>query len=122
MIKIYSPGDEVELALLKSMLEFNDIPFFVHNDHYGSLINGPRIGLLNKKTIFVSEDSAEKAQKIISEYLKKSQDHNKGNYKSNYSITDKIRVIIEALIFGWFMPGKRWRKQSKDNSVKDNNL
>ena len=121
MIKFYSPNDEVELALIKSILESNGVSFFVHNDHYGSLINGPRIGLLNAKTVFVSEDSAEKAQNIISEYLKNSQDHKEGEYKSNYSITDKIRVIFEALIFGWFMPGKRWRKQSKDNSIKDNN-
>ena len=118
MIKIYSPNNELELAIIKSMLESEEIPFFVHNDNYGSLITGPRIGLLNAKTIFVPENTAERARELISEYLKKTEGEagKGGGERSEYSIADKIRIVIESLIFGWFMPGKKWRKKPGDKT------
>ena len=118
MIKIYSPRNEVELAILKSILESEEVPFFVHNDNYGSLIIGPKIGLLNAKTIFVPENEGEKARELISEYLKNTAEETgqEGGERSTYSIGDKIRIVIESLIFGWFMPGKRWRKRPKNRS------
>ena len=116
MIKLHSPENEVELAIIKSILEAEEIPFFVHNDNYGSLITGPRIGLLNAKTIFVPENSGERARDLISEYLKNTGNgpDDEDGERSEYSFADKIRVVIESLIFGWFMPGKRWRKKPVD--------
>ena len=115
MIKIHSPRDEVELSIIKSILESEEVLFFVHNDNYGSLLTGPRIGLLNAKTIFVPEDSAEKARELISEYLKNTNEKAgpDDEEKPGYSVADKIRMVIESLIFGWFMPGKRWRKKPR---------
>ena len=113
MIKIYSPSNEMELSIIKSILESEAVPFFVHNDNYGSLITGPRIGLLNAKTIFVPEGSEEKARELISEYLRNTEKETGTNdaERPGYSVADKIRMVIESLIFGWFMPGKRWRKK-----------
>ncbi|NOX98018.1 MAG: DUF2007 domain-containing protein [Nitrospirae bacterium] len=34
MINLYSPKNEVELAIIKSILEGANIPYFVHNDHF----------------------------------------------------------------------------------------
>jgi hypothetical protein len=118
MIKLYSPRNEVELAIIKSILESEEVPFFVHNDNYGSLIIGPRIGLLNAKTIFVPENALEKARELIAEYLKNTAEETEieGGERSEYSIADKIRIVIESLIFGWFMPGKRWRKKPRNKS------
>ena len=116
MIKLHSPENEVELSIIKSILEAEEIPFFVHNDNYGSLIAGPRIGLLNAKTIFVPANSGERARELISDYLKNTEKApgDEDAKSSEYSIADKIRVVIESLIFGWFMPGKRWRKKPGD--------
>ena len=113
MIKVHSPSNEVELSIIKSILESEDIRFFVHNDNYGSLITGPRIGLLNAKNIFVPEDSAERARELISDYLRNTEEEpgTEDDERPGYSVYDKIRMVVESLIFGWFMPGKRWRKR-----------
>jgi len=117
MVKIYSPNNEMDLAFLKSMFESEGISFFVHNDNYGSLKVGPRIDLLNAKTIFVHESYAERARELISDYLKNTQTEsfNSDGGKSSFSILDKIRIVVELLVFGWFIPGKRWRKSKKQN-------
>lgn len=120
MIKLYSPRNEIELAFIKSIFEAEGIPYFVHNDHYGSLEIGPSINLFNAKTIFITPESKERATELIADYLKNVEEstaETDGIRKSSYSICDKIRIVIEALIFGWFMPGKRWQKKSrqKDN-------
>ena len=56
MIKLYSPQTEVDLALIRSILESEGIYFFVHNDHFGSLRIGPSIPLYNEKTFMVNEN------------------------------------------------------------------
>lgn len=114
MIKLYSPNNEIELAFIKGIFESEEIPFFIHNDHYGSLEIGPRIDLLNAKTIFVHEDFEATARELISEYLKNTQSQsNDDEYQTNYSFSDKIRIVFETLIFGWFMPGRRWPKKRR---------
>lgn len=40
MIKLYSPENEVQLAILKSLFEAEGIPIFVHNDNFGSMRSG----------------------------------------------------------------------------------
>ena len=55
MKKLYSPNNDSELALIKSILDGEGIQYFVHNDHFGTLKVGPRIELLNAKTIMVAE-------------------------------------------------------------------
>jgi len=34
------------------------------------------------------------------------------NSESEYSLTDKIRMILETILFSWFIPGKKWRRKS----------
>ena len=58
-VNLYSPQNEVELALLKSILESEHISYFVRNDNFGSLEVGPRIGLYNGKMIQVEDDKYE---------------------------------------------------------------
>lgn len=112
MHKLYSPETELDLAFIKSLLESEGIPYFVHNDHYGSLNLGPKIDLLNAKTIFVNKIDAKNAKEIIDNYLSNQNiEQNESNSKSAYSWTTKIRIIIESLLFTWFIPpGRRWRK------------
>lgn len=45
MKKLYSPNNDSELALIKSILDGEGIPYFVHNDHFGTLKVGPKIEL-----------------------------------------------------------------------------
>jgi len=108
MIKLYSPLNEVDLALLRSILEGDDIPFFVHNDHFGSLRIGPAIKLYNAKTIMVREEDYSRASELVSDYLNntESQKPDNNEFQSEYSLFDKVRVIIETILFGWTVPAK----------------
>lgn len=43
MIKIYSPTDELELAMIRGVFDTEGIHYFVHNDNFGSMRVGPQI-------------------------------------------------------------------------------
>lgn len=116
MKKLYSPQNESELAIIRSILDGEEIHYFVHNDHFGTMRTGPPIDLFNAKAIMVSEESYVRADELIGDYLNNVRsDVN----KSEYSIWDKIRMVVETFIFGWFMPGKKWMKKS-DRRMLDN--
>ena len=115
MHKLYSPETELDLAFIKSLLDSENIKYFVHNDHFGSLQVGPKIDLFNAKTIFVNHSDAEKARSLLSDYIEKQKvDLNNNERKSAYSLSAKLRVIIETLLFWWFIPqGRRWKKEEE---------
>ena len=66
--------------------------------------------MLNAKTIMVAEKHYEVSKEIIDDFLKNIQEASE-NTKSKYSIRDKIRMAIEAILFTWFIPGNRWNKR-----------
>ena len=113
MKKLYSPQNEVELSFIKSILDGENIPYFVHNDHYGSLKIGPRIDLLNVKTIMIGEGYFDRAKDLIEDFLRNTQPDSQTTV-SEYSIFDKIRMVIEVFFFGWIMPGKKSRKNTEE--------
>jgi hypothetical protein len=108
MIKLYSPRDAVELALIESILEGENIPYFIHNDHFGSLEVGPQIDIFNKKTIMVNEEHQERARELISDYIRTTRYDN--TKITTYSLFDKLRIIFETLLFAWFIPGRHRRR------------
>ncbi|MBE0502995.1 MAG: DUF2007 domain-containing protein [Desulfuromonadales bacterium] len=116
MIKLYSPENEVQLAILKSLFEAEGIPIFVHNDNFGSMRSGIQIELFNKKTIMVSEQDYESAQAVILNFLGNidEAEQEQETITASYSFLDKLRMVFEGLIFGWVMPGRRWRKDKED--------
>ena len=109
MRKLYSPNNECELAILRSLLDGEGFNYFVHNDHFGTMKTGPKIPLFNEKTIMVSEDHFDQAKEIISDYLASVR---LDTSKSEFTLTDKIRMIIEALLFSWFIPGRKRQRKS----------
>ncbi|PLX78309.1 MAG: hypothetical protein C0616_14910, partial [Desulfuromonas sp.] len=123
MIKLFTPENDVQLAMLKGLFESEGIHFFVHNDNFGSMSPGIRIVLFNKKTIMVQEQDLDRAQEILRNFLDNIEETEPepGSGSSNYSLLDKCRMVIEALLFGWVMPGKRWqrKKKSGDQSTED---
>ncbi len=108
-VPLYSPQNESEATLLKSILDSEGINYFVRNDNFGSLEVGPRIGLFNAKMIEVQDDQYERANELLSDYFEKTKKEPEESAKE-YSWFDKIRMVIEVLVFGWLMPG---RKKSK---------
>ena len=110
MIKLYSPRDAIELALIESILEGENIPYFIHNDHFGSLEVGPQIDIFNKKTIMVNQEYEERARELLHDFLETKKEST--TTIPSYSITDKFRMILETLFFTWFVPGRPWKKKS----------
>ena len=99
MLELYSPKNEVELALLKSILDAEEINYFVRNDNFGSLEIGPKIELFNKKMIIVQDDQYEKAKELLADYLSTTENEVEQPEKK-YSMSDFIRMGIEFLIKG----------------------
>ena len=108
MIKLYSPRDLVELALIESILEGDNISYFIHNDHFGSLEVGPQIDIYNKKTIMVNEEDEERAKELISDFIKTARLET--GKTPPYSFFDKLRIIFETLLFTWFIPGRHRKR------------
>ena len=104
---LYSPQNDSELAIIRSIFDGEGLNYYIRNDHFGSLKVGPKIDLLNAKMIQVHDEQFELASELISEFLKNSRKDTTNDDK--YTLSDKFRMIIETLIFGWFMPG-RFRK------------
>lgn len=113
MIKLFSPENEVQLALAKSLLEAEGIPFFVHNDHFGSLYVGIQIEFLNRKTIMVDEAYEARAREVMADFLDNACPEPVPE-TGKYSVSDKLRMIAEGLLFGWVVPGKRRRRGKKE--------
>lgn len=109
-VHLYSPKNEVELALLKSILDAERISYFVRNDKFGSLEVGPRIGLFNAKMIEVQKDQYERAKELLTDYSEKTREDVKEPSKK-YSMLDKLRMMLEFLFFGWIMPGRTKHKE-----------
>lgn len=109
MIDLYSPNNEPELAMLKSILEAEGITYFVKNENFGSMEVGPQIALFNKRMIMCPDDQCERASELIRDYLghtvRKEDKPGQG-----YSLFDKMRMAFEILLFGWIMPGKKNRR------------
>lgn len=107
MKKIYSPRNETELAFLRALLDGEQIPYFIHNDKFGSLNVGPAIPLFNAKSIMVPPDHAEKASRIISEYIDLTPE-------TSSSWRQRLRNLLEFFLFGWFIPSGRGREKNSD--------
>jgi hypothetical protein len=104
-VNLYSPRNEVESALLKSILDSEGIGYFVRNDNFGSLEVGPHIGLFNAKMVQVQDDQYDRARELLSDYLEKTEKKSEEPDRK-YSLFDKIRMVIEVLVFSWLMPGR----------------
>ncbi len=115
-VNLYSPKNETELSLIRSILDSEEISYFVRNDNFGSLEVGPHIGLYNAKMIQVQDDQYEKAKELLSDYIEKTSVPIEDTFKG-YSLFDKIRMAIEFFIFGWVMPGKIKHKAKDDEDA-----
>ena len=73
MKKIYIPKDEAELAVIKSILDSADLPYYVRNEFFGSLYMGVAMGSFNSKPIFVYKENFEEAKALLSEIVKEDE-------------------------------------------------
>jgi hypothetical protein len=68
MVKLIEPKDIGELVLMRSLLDGNNIPYFILNEHFGSLYGGATCAVM------VEEADLERAGTLVGELLKERRD------------------------------------------------
>lgn len=119
MIELYSPHNEPELAVIKTILDAEGIHYFVRNDHFGSMEVGPKIELFNAKTILVAAEHYDRGKELISAFLITPEDKGTED-RQRYTLFDKLRMAFEVILFMWIMPGRRSKKRDKEQTSPDN--
>jgi hypothetical protein len=108
MVELHSPDREPELLLLRSVLDGAGLLYFVKGDAFGSLALGPPIDHYNRKTIYVHPADFEEARELVADLLDKTSEPRRAAAR-DLRLRDVVRMVVEVLVFGWFMPGRRHR-------------
>jgi hypothetical protein len=117
VIELHSPDSEGEMLFLKSLLDEAGIPYYVHNERFGSLLAGPQIAHYNRKTIWVHEGDRDEAAALIGDFLDRTGVR-EPPARRRYTLAEKLRMVGEFLVFGWFLPGRRPRRGPELTLVK----
>jgi hypothetical protein len=72
MKELYSPDGEMELLLLRSVLDDAGIPYFVRNDTFGGLYPSLYAEAYNRRQIYVPEVHYEEAAVLVREFLSRT--------------------------------------------------
>lgn len=107
LVPLCSPRTPAEEAVLISLLAGEGIFFTVSNDVFGSLKVGPVIPLYNEKTILVPEDELERSRALIAP----PDEDPARTPESAVDWWDRLRVLLEVLVFNWVIPTPRWRRR-----------
>ena len=70
MIKVFSPRNEVELAIARSILDAECINYYIKNEHFGSLYAGVAVSFFNEKTIYVREELKDRALDVLENLIR----------------------------------------------------
>lgn len=113
MKELYSPSNEAELMIIRSILDSEGIVYRVLNDNFGSMEVGPLpIRYFNAKKIMVEEGQFETAKELLADYLEKTGSGGGDGEIEEYSLSDKVRMALEALLPDWIMSGRKRRNRS----------
>jgi hypothetical protein len=99
MITICHPVDDMELLFIRMELKAAEIPYFVVGQHFGSLYPGMQMPSFNERSIRVPTTNLNAALEVIQ--------HVRSYYSpafENLAVKSKLRILFEALLFGWVIP------------------
>ena len=113
-IPVARPQMGAELAVMLSLLEANDIPAYVQNGGMGGLFPGLEIDNVTTRYIMVPEECVDDAR-VILKVMEQPADDAPLPEPARTSVSDKLRMLIEFLFTGLFVPGHRQSK-SKDKT------
>jgi len=114
MKKLYIPSNESELVFVKSVLEADEVPFYVQNDNFGSLYSGAYMSYFNAKTVMVPEEYYEEAKQIIQSVIKDAEFVDSKD-KEPPGISDLFNNLISLLTLGLYSPARGNNKNTKSN-------
>lgn len=106
-VGVLRPQTEPELAVALAILESRGIRVHVHGQYFGSLLPGVQIQFYNTRTIMVPQERADEALDALSDvFLKVGASCGQPPMR----VCDRVRVVLEAVLFGWFVSGTRRSK------------
>jgi hypothetical protein len=108
LMVVVSPQNESALSVRLRLLKANDIPVYVHNNGFGGLNPGPQIHMLNNRRAMVPAIYINEALDTLSVQEKTAEEQPSAVRPKR---VDKLRIVLELMRFGWFIPGYRWRRQ-----------
>ncbi len=74
MRKLISPQNEVELAMIRGILQDEGISHIVKNNFFGSLLGGAQPYKYIEKTVMVDKSHLSRARELIQELFEKKED------------------------------------------------
>lgn len=107
MITIAHARDDLELVFIRMALEAEGIPFLIVGDGFGSLYPGVQVPIFNERSVRVESADIERAVEVIDD-VRKDFDP----VSADLAVESKLRIILETVIFGWFLPGGTRRRSS----------
>jgi hypothetical protein len=114
MIPIYTPQTESEVAVISSMLEAYEIPYFIRGGAFSKLYPGLQIKDYNTQTFMVPVEFQDSARELLNEFINPKPQEKM--IESRLSITRIFRVFIEIILIGWVFTGKRWNKSETEET------
>lgn len=90
----------MELLFIRMELEAAGIPHLVLGQHFGSLYPGVQLPWYNERTVLVPEERLAEAQALIEAFRQTYQPPSLG-----LSGRSRLRMLLEAVFFGWALPG-----------------
>jgi hypothetical protein len=103
LVPLCTVSTAAELAIVESLLIAARVFYFVHNRHFGGFISGPFIPLYNVRTVFVPSAQIEAARQAIAAPVPEPWGG------TEFRAEDRIRALLELLMFGWVVPLHRRR-------------
>lgn len=72
MVQLYSPRNEPDLLILRSLFADAGLRYYVRNDTFGSLYLGPHVEAYNRKILCVAETDLDEATALLGEFLERT--------------------------------------------------
>jgi hypothetical protein len=113
LVRVFSPQSESEVLVATALLEAHEIPAFVHGRGIGSVWPGLQINGYNTQSIMVPEECVAEAAELLAQL----QPTATGPGRTVMPLRDKIRVVLEGVLFGWFVPGSRGRRVDESHDA-----
>lgn len=112
MIPIYTPQTESEVAVISSLFEAYEIPFFIRGAAFSKLYPGMQIKDYNTQTFMVPAELHVEARELLAEFINPQPQEIK--QAGSASLTKILRVGIEFFLLSWVFTGNRWNKNSSE--------
>jgi hypothetical protein len=101
---------ESEAAVVSALLEAHAIPFFIRGGNFSKLYPGMQIKDYNTQTFMVSVEHSDFARELLSEFISPQKSE---LTLPKWSFWRSVRVLFEAICFGWVITGRRWNKDDR---------